>query len=115
MLGVFHGKVFADEFGESFWDAFREFMDEATQVAGWLRPGQFFRMLFNFLLPLAIIVAVAIIGISGYGLMTSEGDPRKVQTSKDNLFSAIMGLVFVLLAIVIYRVIVTGLLGEDFP
>ncbi len=67
--------------------------------------------LYKLGLPVAIVIGLALIIINGYGIMTSEGDPRKVQTAKENLFSAIMGLVFVLLALVIYRVIVSSLFG----
>jgi hypothetical protein len=79
-----------------------------------------FGTLYKLMLPVAILIGLVLIAINGYGLMTSDGEPRKVQESKEGLFSAIMGLAFVILAIVIYRVIVTslipsGLEGNPFP
>ncbi len=72
--------------------------------------GKTFGVLYKLLLPVSILVGLGLIALNGYGLMTSDGDPRKVQESKDGLFSAIMGLAFVILAMVIYRVIVTSLI-----
>ena len=69
-----------------------------------------FGVLYKLGLPAAILIGLGLIALNGYGLMTSDGDPRKVQESKDGLFSAIMGLTFVILAMVIYRVIVTSLI-----
>ncbi len=75
-----------------------------------------FETLYMILLPASIIIGLFLIVINGYGMLTSEGDPRKVQTSKENLTSAILGLVFVLLALVIYRVVVNSFFeGEPFP
>jgi hypothetical protein len=72
-----------------------------------------FATLYKLMLPIAILIGLVLIAINGYGIMTSDGDPRKVQESKEGLFSAIMGLAFVILAIVIYRVIVTSLIPSD--
>ena len=72
--------------------------------------GKTFGVLYRLFLPISILAGLVLIAINGYGLMTSDGDPRKVQESKEGLFSAIMGLTFVILAIVIYRVIVTSLI-----
>ena len=43
--------------------------------------------------------------------MTSQGDPQKVSKGKEDLTSAIMGLLFVLLSIGILRVIINGIVG----
>ncbi|HOM77938.1 MAG TPA: hypothetical protein PLT50_01890 [bacterium] len=69
-----------------------------------------FGTLYKLGLPVAILIGLALIVLNGYGLMTSDGDPKKVQESKDGLFSAIIGLAFVVLAMVIFRVIVTSLI-----
>ena len=74
-----------------------------------------FSAIYQILLPASIILGVVLIIINGYGLLTSEGEPRKVQTSRENLTSAILGLVFVLAALAVYRIIVTSFFGGDFP
>ena len=74
-----------------------------------------FSAIYQILLPASIILGVVLIIINGYGLLTSEGDPRKVQTAQENLTSAILGLVFVLAALAIYRVVVTSFFGGSFP
>lgn len=71
---------------------------------------QLFQYAYNIILPVAIVIGLFLIVINGYGLMTSQGDPRKVQTSKEGLTSAIIGLLFVLLATAILRVLLKSLL-----
>jgi len=69
-------------------------------------------ILYRLLLPASIFIGLALIVINGYGLLTSEGEPQKVQNAKDGLTSAIIGIVFVVLSMVLYRLIVTSLIGS---
>ncbi|MBD3365841.1 hypothetical protein GF360_00690 [candidate division WWE3 bacterium] len=73
-----------------------------------------FAAIYRILLPGAIIIGLVLIVVNGYGMLTSEGDPRKVQSARENLTSAIIGLAFVLSAVAIYRVVVTGLFDTSF-
>ena len=77
--------------------------------------GELFEIIYKVLLPISIILGLFLIVLNGYGILTSEGDPRKVQTAKENLTSAILGLVFVLCALAIYRVVVTSFFDVSFP
>jgi len=76
---------------------------------------ELFEIIYKILLPVSIILGLFLIVLNGYGILTSEGDPRKVQTAKENLTSAILGLAFVLVALAIYRVVVTSFFGVAFP
>lgn len=70
------------------------------------------KALFSLLLPIAVGVAgIPLIIINGYKIMTSQGNPAAVQDGKEGLTSAIIGLLFVLLALVIIRVIISSLFG----
>jgi len=76
---------------------------------------ELFEYIYKILLPVSIIIGLFLIVLNGYGILTSEGDPRKVQTAKENLTSAILGLAFVLVALAIYRVVVTSFFDVTFP
>ena len=65
---------------------------------------------YNVVLPLAVIMGFLLILKAGYALMTSQGDPSKVSEGKEDLTSAIMGLLFVFLSIGILRVIIKGII-----
>jgi len=62
------------------------------------------------MIPLTIIVGLFIIVLAGYKILTSQGNPQELQTGKDNLTSAIIGLIFVLMAVSILRVIIKALI-----
>ncbi len=72
------------------------------------------KTIHGILLPVAAVVGLFLIVINGYGLMTSEGDPQKVQHSKEGLTSAIIGLIFVLGSVAILRVIFGAIFGSTF-
>ena len=50
----------------------------------------------RMLIPVALIIGFFMIAKAGYILMTSEGDPQKVTQGREDLTSAIMGLLFVI-------------------
>ena len=74
----------------------------------------FFILLYKALLPIAIIIGLILIAVAGWTLMTSQGDPQKAQEGKEQLTSAIMGLLFVLLGVGILRALV-GILIKGEP
>ena len=74
---------------------------------------QLLKVISGILLPLAIILGMVLIIHNGYKIMTSQGDPTKLQEGKDGLTSAIIGLIFILMAVSILRVIIKTLVTGD--
>ncbi|MFA5776675.1 MAG: beta-galactosidase [Patescibacteria group bacterium] len=70
----------------------------------------FFNIINGIMIPLTIILGIFIIVLAGYKILTSQGDPTKLQEGKDNLTSAIIGLIFVLMAVSILRVVIKALI-----
>lgn len=74
-------------------------------------PEDLIRAIYDLSRPIAIVLGVLIIIVSGYTIMTSQGDPRAVQNAKENLTSGIMGLIFILVAVSLLRIIISSLVG----
>jgi len=68
--------------------------------------------LLEVLVGSAAVVAVAMIIVSGYTLMTSAGDPDKVDTGRKMLTGAIIGLIVVFIAGLVIKFLL-GFLGID--
>ncbi|MBI2430777.1 MAG: hypothetical protein HYV39_02075 [Candidatus Levybacteria bacterium] len=68
-------------------------------------PAEFIKKIFTVLLSMAGGWAVYLIITAGYQLMFSHGEAEQVQEARDKITSAIVGLVFMLLSLVILRVI----------
>lgn len=51
-------------------------------------------------------IGVFYIILSGYKLMVSEGDPQRTKAAQEQLTSAIVGIIFILLSVTIIRVII---------
>jgi len=68
-------------------------------------PAGFVKSIFGILLSLAGGVALVLIIISGYRLMTSQGNPEKVQQAREQLTSAIVGLLFIIFSVTILQII----------
>lgn len=68
-------------------------------------PPAFIRSIMALLLSLSGGIALILIILSGYKLMSSRGDPEKIQAAKDRLTSAIIGLLFIIFSLVIVQVI----------
>lgn len=68
-------------------------------------PGKFVTSLFSILLGIAGSVAVLLIVYAGYRLMTSRGNPERVQAAREQLTAAIIGLLFMLFSFVILEII----------
>jgi len=67
----------------------------------------------GLMIPITIILGIFLIVLKGYKIMTSQGDPQQLQEGKEGLTSAIIGLIFVLLAVSILRVIIKALISGD--
>jgi len=52
----------------------------------------------NFFVLFSALVAVVLIIVSGYGFMTSAGEPEKVKKAQGTLTAAIIGMIIVFLA-----------------
>lgn len=61
--------------------------------------------IMNLVFPIAGLICVVFIIIGGYMWMTSAGDPSKVKQAQGTLTWAIIGLVFVLVAVAIIDVV----------
>ena len=68
-------------------------------------PSDFVKSIFGILLSLAGGIAIILIMISGYRLMFSQGNPEKVQAAREQLTSAIVGLLFIIFSITILQVV----------
>lgn len=65
----------------------------------------FTKGLFGIILSISGGIALLLIIVSGYRLMASGGNPEKVQGAKEQLTSAIVGLLFVIFSFVILQLI----------
>lgn len=68
-------------------------------------PAGFVKSIFGIILGLAGGIALLLIIFSGYRLMTSQGNPEKVQGAKETLTSAIVGLLFIIFSLIILQII----------
>ncbi len=59
-----------------------------------------------------LAIGVFFIILAGYRLMVSEGDPQKTKAAQEQLTSAIIGIIFILLSVTILRVIINQIIGE---
>lgn len=67
--------------------------------------------LFGILLGLSGGIATVLIIISGYKILASRGNPEKLQSAKQSLTSAIVGLLFIIFSFVILELIGVDILG----
>lgn len=74
--------------------------------------GILFGALASILIPGGIALALIRIAWAGYEFMISEGNPQKVAEAKEDLTAAIIGALFILLSVVIFRVILSSFLGD---
>ncbi len=58
-----------------------------------------------------LAIGVFFIVLSGYKLMTSQGDPQKTKEGQEQLTAAILGIFFILLSAAIIRIILNQVIG----
>jgi len=73
-------------------------------------PGQFIARILAIILSFAGGIALLLIISAGYKIMTSKGKPEAIQQGRDQLISAIVGLVFIIFSFVIFQLVVTDIL-----
>lgn len=71
---------------------------------------EFVRWVLGFVLGISGGIVLIIIIITGYKLMTSQGDPEKIKNAKDALTAAIVGLLFIIFSLVILQFITADIL-----
>lgn len=69
------------------------------------------KSLYATLLSISGAIAVILIIISGYRLMTSRGNPEELQKAKEQLAAAVIGLIFIIFSFLILQVIFTNILS----
>lgn len=72
---------------------------------------EFTRWVLGFVLSIAGGIVFIIILISGYKIMTSQGDPDKVKNAREQLTAAIVGFIFIIFSLVILELITRDILG----
>lgn len=68
-------------------------------------PPSFVRSIFSVVLGLAGGIALILIIISGYRFIASGGNPEAIQAARDQLVSAIVGLLFIIFSFVALQII----------
>jgi hypothetical protein len=68
-------------------------------------PPEFIKKIFTVVLGLAGGIALIMIIIAGYKFMTSAGNPEALKGATEQLTSAIVGLLFIILSFVILQII----------
>ena len=74
-------------------------------------PMDLVKWLFPYLLGFGGLAAFGLIVFSGFQLMTSSGDPQKIQSAKETITSAVTGLIFIILSLFLLRLIGVDILG----
>lgn len=73
-------------------------------------PKEFVEKIFALVLGVAGGIAVILIIVSGYRFMASQGNPEQVQAAREQLTSAIVGLLFIIFSFVILQIIGVNIL-----
>lgn len=77
-----------------------------TAVGSWSAdPVKAIQTLFGLVLSLVGIVALSVIIYAGYRIMTSQGNPERLQAAREMLTAAIVGLLFSIFSLVILQTI----------
>lgn len=74
-------------------------------------PANFIRSAYTSILSMSGGIAVILIILSGYSMMTSQGNPEKVKAAQERLTAAIVGLLFIIFSFVILQVIGVDILA----
>ncbi len=69
------------------------------------KPEEFIKSLFAVLLSVSGGIAILLIMRAGYQMMTSQGEPQKLNNARDHLVAAIVGLIFLIFSFVILQII----------
>jgi hypothetical protein len=78
-----------------------------------LQIGTLLSSVYSILFPIGIVFGVIFIVIAGFKMMMSEGNPQKLEDAKEDLYSAIVGTLFIGLALVLVRIIIKATLSIE--
>ena len=87
-----------DDKGELCWHCEEELGD----------PKELLLTIYDIGYPVAIILGLLLIGVCGYKVMMSHGDPRQLQDAQECITSAIIGIVFIGLSATILRLVISS-------
>ncbi len=63
--------------------------------------GSFMEAIINFAIPLSAVSVFVLLSFAAYKLMTSQGNPDKLQDAKEQISNAIIGFIFIILSVAI--------------
>lgn len=96
-------KAYADGLGSSL-------NDQLDNVASQTTADGLVNSIIQFAVPLSVTAVVVLLVYAGYMMMTSQGNPDKLQEAKSIITNAIIGFVFILLSVTIL-VLLSNTLG----
>jgi hypothetical protein len=99
---LFVHRVYAASLGDSLNNQLKTLTDASSQ-------NQVITMVTSIAIPLGVIAVVLLLVYGGYVLMTSQGNPDKLQEGKQIITNAIIGFVVVLLCTAILLIISNSL------
>jgi len=73
--------------------------------------GGFFSFLLSWAIGIGGGISFLMIIFASFQIMTSQGDPKRLQAGQELLYSAIMGLILLVLSVFILRIIGVNLFG----
>ncbi len=73
-------------------------------------PGEFIVRIFTIILGLAGGIALLLFLSAGYKIIMSNGKPEGIQQGREQLISAIIGLVFIIFSFVIFQLVAVDIL-----
>ena len=74
-------------------------------------PESFARSVLALFLSLAGGILLILIIINGYKFMTSQGDPEKIKDAREGIIAAIAGILLIIFALAILRLITVDIIG----
>ena len=70
--------------------------------------------LLNYATIIGGMVAVVMLAVGGFGLMTSAGDPEKLMNARETISNALMGLALIVLSVFILELVGGQILGISY-
>jgi hypothetical protein len=65
--------------------------------------------ILTIVIPVGVIAAMILLGVAGYTMITSQGNPDKINEAREIVTNAIIGLVIILMAVSILWLIKNSL------
>ncbi|NLZ24625.1 hypothetical protein GX888_02700 [Candidatus Dojkabacteria bacterium] len=90
-------------------DSLKDRLNELTSSTDGEIEG-FVNAFINFAFPLSVVCLFLLLSFSAYKLITSRGNPESLKEAREQIGSAVMGFVFILLSVLIL-VLLSSLFG----